>query len=163
MVAEPAEGAHRLREGDPGEQEREPKPRRVDREQDRALDTVLVAASTRIDASTAPMHGAAHTAKPHRAAGSSTRRAPVSRPGREQPFGPGQQADEREPDDDEDEARELELAVGRENAADRGRRVPSATKTTVKPRTKGRLASATRRATPGCPRRSASTAETAER
>ena len=40
---------------------------------------------------------------------------------------------------------------------------PSATKTAVKPSTNGMLATTTRRAVPGWPSRSASTAETAER
>ena len=41
--------------------------------------------------------------------------------------------------------------------------MPSSTKKAVKPRTKGTLATTTRRAFPGWPSLSASTAETAER
>ena len=144
-----------------GEHERDREPERVDGEQRRALRATVSdePASTRIAASTGPMHGAAHTAN---APPSSTReprpRAPCDEPGADEPLGPRQEAHEREPEHDEHEARDLleQELVAEEAAADAApRRRRAATKTAVKPRTNGMLAMTTRRAVPGSPSRSA--------
>ena len=68
------------------------------------------------------MQGAAHTANaPPSKALDPRRRAPVSRPGREDPLGPRQQADEREPEHDEHEAGQLDLPGGGQHTADGSR------------------------------------------
>ena len=94
------------------------------------------------------MHGAAQTANaPPRSAPEPRRRAPASRPGRQHALRHGQEADEREPEHDEDEARDL-----RRRALPRGRcptaaaPAPRTTKTTVKPKMNGMLETTTRRA-----------------
>ena len=109
------------------------------------------------------MQGAAQTAN----AAPSSRLEPA-RPGeqarRDSALGPRQQPDEREPDHDQQEAGELESAVAWSSTLPiAAAPAPSRTKTTVKPRMNGRLASATRRPAPRSPRRPASTADTAER
>ena len=55
-----------------------------------------------------------------------------------------------EAEDDENEAGELRLPLGSSTPPIAAAPAPSRTKTTVKPPMKGRLASATRRAAPGC-------------
>ena len=96
------------------------------------------------------MHGAAHTANaPPSSAPEPRLRAPVEQPGRQHPLRHGQQADEREPEHDEDEARDLGAGASpRRRCRSPPRPAPSTTKTTVKPRMNGRLETTTRRAVP---------------
>ncbi len=126
--------------------------------------TEPVPATTRIDARTVPMHGAAQTAN---APPSSTldprRRAPVSSPGASilsvqgsTPMNVSPMTTSTKP------ASSAWLSAG-STLPIAAAPAPRSTKTTVNPAMKGRLANATRRAAPGCPSRSASIAETADR
>ncbi len=80
-------------------------------------------ASTRVAASTGPMHGAAHTAKapPSRKREPRVTRA-LDQPRAEQALGPGQEPHEGEPEHHQDEPRDLleQELVGEETAADEG-------------------------------------------
>ena len=113
------------------------------------------------------MHGAAQTANaPPSRTREPRRRAPCDEPGADEPLGPRQQAHEREPEDDEDEAGDLlEQELVAEDAAptQRGAGAEEHEDDREAERRTGCSASTTRRATPGSPSRSASTAETAER
>ena len=68
------------------------------------------------------MHGAAQTAKaPPSRKREPRERAPCTQPGAEQPLGPGQQAHEDEPEDDQHETGDLleQELVAQDRAADR--------------------------------------------
>ena len=122
MVAEPAEGAHRLREADRGEQERQSQPGRVEREQHCPLQD-RARARDREDRGE-HRADARRRADRERCAEQDARVSPArsrQQARGEEPLRPGQKPDERQPDDDEDQAGELELAVGRQDASDRGR------------------------------------------
>ena len=97
--------------------------------------TVPVAlASTRIEPSTVPMHGAAQTA--NAAPSSALEPSPRTQRGARAraPLRPGQQAGEREPEDDEQRSRRARSALLRQDRRrSRRRRRRAATKTTVKP------------------------------
>src|SRR6266508_2010183 len=122
VIAEPAERAQRLREGDSGQEKRRAQSRGVRREEDRPTHDLLGAREDEDRGENRPdarrgTYGKGGTEESARAA---LPRA-TQEPGSDDPLGPRQQADEREPQHDEDEAGELGLAVGVEQAADRSR------------------------------------------
>ena len=133
----------------------------VSRRTPRVIEPALPA-STRIEARTAPMQGAAQTANaaPSRMLDPRARaRSPVptARSGQgSRPTNPSPITISRKPANSVC----VRLSSTLPNAA---AEAPSTTKTTVKPSTKGRLATTTRRAIPGSPSRFASTAEIADR
>ena len=125
----------------------------------------LSLASTSTAPSTLPMHGAAQTANaPPRSAPEPRRARAGEQPRRQHALRHGQQADEREPEHDEDEAGDLRAGLRRERRSRSPRPpAPSTTKTTVKPKMNGRLETTTRRTVPRSPSRPASTLESAAR
>ncbi len=147
-----------------GEEERQAEPGWVDRQQHRA-------------AHDGARRGQRQDRREHDAdagRGTNSRRAPSStldprrrsareEARREEPLRPRQKADEREPEHDEHEAGQLDLPVEGQHAADAAAPAPRITKTTVNPAMNGGLPSATLRAAPGFPSRSASMADTADR
>ena len=123
MVSEPAKRTHRLGERDGGQQERQAKARRVRREQDGSPEHRAGIAGqdedrgeNRPDAGRSA-NGEGRSEEHARA----TLASPGEEAGRHDSLRPGQQPDEREAEDDEDEAGELGLQVGVEDAADRRR------------------------------------------
>ena len=124
----------------------------------------LVVASVRIDASTTPTQGAAQTAN---APPSSTleprRRAPATRPGAKSRSGQGNNPMNVSPSTTSTRPASSVWRSKGSTPPIAAAPAPRITKTTVKPAMNGRLPSATLRAAPGLPRRSASIADTAER
>ena len=166
MVADAAKRAHGVRERDARDDERGAEPERVGDEQDDAARdrAVELDASTRIDASTVPMHGAAHTANaPPSSAFEPRRRAPCRRLGATARSGHGRSPMNASPSTTSTNPAILSwvsLSTALPTAA---APAPRTTKTIVKPRMNGTLASAIRRPTPRSPSRSISTAEIADR
>ena len=120
VVAQPAERAHRPHEGDGCEDERERQPGGVRGEDRGALQDLL-------GASRQHQHrredGADARRGTHRKGGpEQDARAAPPRPGqkarRDEPLGPGQESEERKPEDDEHEPGELGATVRVEDAAD---------------------------------------------
>ena len=130
----------------------------------RAASVPLEDASTRIDASTVPMHGAAHTAN----APPSSAREPLPCARRRSPGATARSGHGRTPRNARPSTTRTKPAI---LTCDRLSTVlptaaaaaPRRTNTAVKPITNGTLATTMRLETPRSPRRSTSTAETAER
>src|SRR3990170_4021867 len=117
-------------------------------------------------ARTGPMHGAAHTAKaPPRRTREPRLRAPRTSPAPRSRSGHGRSPMNASPK----MTRTKPATFSSRNWSAKRRPptsaapTPSSTKNAVKPSTNGKLARTTRRAVPGCPSRSASTADTADR
>jgi len=121
-------------------------------------------ASTRIDASTVPMHGAAHTANaPPSSAFEPRRRACCRSPGATARSGHGRSRRNASPITTSTNPA-IFSCVGLSTVLPTAAApAPSRTKITVKPRMNGRLATTMRLPTPRSPRRSTSTAEIADR
>ena len=117
-------------------------------------------------ASTGPMHGAAHTAKAPPSRSLEPRlRAPCTSPAPTSLSGHGSSPMKASPNTTRTKP---EIFSSRNwsrksEPPTSAAATPSATNTAVKPSTNGTLAATTRRAVPGWPRRSASTADTADR
>src|SRR5262245_31294271 len=110
------------------------------------------------------MHGAAHTANaPPSNTVDPRRRAPVSRPGATIRSGHGSRRTKLSPSTTRTKPASSLCERGESTPTTAAAPAPIATKTIVKPRMNGRLATTTRRATPGSPSRAASTFETADR
>ena len=120
------ERAHRPREHRAREDERDGEAERVDRQLDRRLEAVPeLPASTRIAASTGPIHGAAHTAKASpRSTNEPRRRAPCSSPAPSSRSGQGSSPMKASPKTMSTKpAICLDARIGSERASDqRGRR-----------------------------------------
>ena len=141
-------------------------PERVgDEQDDAARDRSRSDARTRIEASTVPMHGAAQTAKaPPSSAFEPRRRACCRSPGATARSGHGSSAHEREPEDDQHEAGDLELGRLVDRAPD-GRGAGAEQDEDEREADDERHARERRSSapTPRSPSRSISTAEIAER
>src|SRR5437667_9151169 len=129
--------------------------------------TVVVdPARTRIVPSTGPIHGAAHTSKAAPSSAPEPRRlAPPTRPGATRRSGNGSRPTTASPKTTTTKPATACTHVEFSETAlpTRPAPAPSATKSTVKPATNGRLARETRLVVPASPSRPASTAETADR
>ena len=124
----------------------------------------LELASTRIEASTVPMHGAAQTANaPPSSTDDPPRRAICSSPGAIARSGHGSRPTNASPSTISTKPAISVCVVFATELAIAAAPAPSTTNTTVKPAMNGTLASTTRRAEPRSPRRVTSTADTAER
>ena len=114
VVAEPAERAHGLREGDPGEHEGDRRfpPSTATRSTEPRKTVLELLASTSTEARTMPMHGAAQTANaaPSRRASRAARALEQARC--DDALRPRQEADEGQAEDDEHEAGDLVASAG---------------------------------------------------
>src|SRR5205823_14414318 len=126
--------------------------------------TVLrLLASASADPRIGPMHGAAQMLKAAPRANDPRRRAVVTRLGAINCFGMGSRPMKASPKTTRISPAISDRRAGASTLPIPAAPAPRATKTTVNPSMNGRLPRSTRRATPGSPSRSASTAETADR